>query len=52
MLFEVVAGSSAYFDGNTCHRHANVLKNGPKLSILTKAGIFQLYLSHINGKIR
>ena len=31
---------------------ANVLKNGPKLSILTKAGVFQLYLSHINGKIR
>ena len=30
----------------------NVLKNGPKLSILTKAGVFQLYLSHINGKIR
>ena len=29
---------------------ANVLKNGPKLSILTKAGVFQLYLSHINGK--
>ena len=31
---------------------ANVLKNGPKLSIVTKAGIFQLYLSRINGKIR
>ena len=31
---------------------ANVLKNGPKLSILTKAGVFQLYLSHIKGKIR
>ena len=31
---------------------ANVLKNGPKLSILTKADVFQLYLSHINEKIR
>ena len=52
MPFEVVAGSSAYFDGNSLSSAANVLKNGPKLSILTKAGVFQLYLSHINGKIR
>ena len=29
---------------------ANVLKNGPKLSILTRAGIFQLYLSILMEK--
>ena len=29
-----------------------MLKNGPKLSTVIKAGIFQLYLSHINGEIR
>ena len=31
---------------------ANVLTNGPKVSTLTKAIVFQLYLSHIHGKIR
>ena len=36
MPFEVVAANASYFDGNTCHRASNVLKNGPKLSILTK----------------
>ena len=51
MPFEVFAGSSAYFDGILVFA-VNVLKNGPKLSILTKAGVSNSYLSHINGKIR
>ena len=51
MPFEVVAEIPHISTGNLSSA-ANVLKNGPKLSILTKAGVFQLYLSHINGKIR
>ena len=52
MPFEVVAGKFVIFRREYLSSAANVLKNGPKLSILTKAGISQLYLSHINGKIR
>ena len=39
MPFEVDAGNSSYFDGEYLSSAANVLKNGPKLSIGTKAGI-------------
>ena len=52
MPLEVVAGNSATFRREYLSSVANVLTNGPKVSTLTKAIVFQLYLSHIHGKVR
>ena len=52
MPLEVFAGNSAHFDGKYLSSVANVLTNGPKVSTLTKAIVFQFYLPHIHGKIR
>ena len=47
--FEVIAGIYAYCVGNTWG--VNVLTNSLKVSDMTKADFFELYLSRIHGKI-
>ena len=57
VVFEIMPFGSCRWKFCTFRREylssvANVLTNGPKVSTLTMAIVFQLYLSHIHWKIR